>query len=89
MDTQFPDCRSVLAWEFHRRRQRNFRYSLRAYARDLAVSPSYLCEVMAGKYHLSLARADEIAPHLRLDEALRSVFVALAARDDQRYDRAS
>ncbi len=35
--------------EYVRRTQLNSRYSLRAFARDLQISPSYLCEVLKGR----------------------------------------
>lgn len=63
---------------FEHRRSRNLRYSLRAFARDLALSPSFLSEFLAGKHLLSRARAEEVASELGLCDAERSFFCDLA-----------
>ena len=77
---QLLDCRSILEWELQRRRSHNSRYSLRAFARDLRLSPSYLSEVLAGKHHLSKARAEDLVGQLRFDTTLRQRFCELAAQ---------
>lgn len=41
-------------------------YSMRAFARDLEISPSFLCEFLAGRQGLSRARAIWIAEKIRL-----------------------
>ena len=47
-----------------RRKKRNAGYSLRAFARDLGISPSLLNEVLQGKHGLSQANARKIANRL-------------------------
>ncbi len=51
----------LLGKEFSRRKQRNTSYSLRAFARDLRLSPSRLSEVLNGKEGLSEKTVDGIA----------------------------
>ena len=74
----FCDCAAMLEWELKNRQRRNARYSLRAFARDLRVSPSFLSEVLAGKYQLSHAKAEDVAERLRFDEPMKSAFIAKA-----------
>lgn len=54
----------LLGTEFSRRKQRNTSYSLRAFARDLRLSPSRLSEVLNGKEGLSEKTVDGIASTL-------------------------
>jgi uncharacterized protein (TIGR02147 family) len=54
----------LLGHEYSRRRQRNSSYSMRAFARDLRLSPSRLSEVMSGKHGLSESSLDAIAERL-------------------------
>jgi uncharacterized protein (TIGR02147 family) len=54
----------LLGTEFSRRKLRNTSYSLRAFARDLHLSPSRLSEVMSGKEGLSEKTVDGIAATL-------------------------
>src|SRR4051812_8640701 len=63
--------RETLANELLSRQLRNERYSLRAFARSLGLSPSKLSDIMKGKQGLSLATAREIVTKLDLsvDEA--------------------
>ena len=47
------DYRDILSDQFNVRRKVNARYSLRAFARDMSISPSRLSEVISGKGDLS------------------------------------
>ncbi len=58
------DYRSILRGEYETRCERNPRYSLRAFARDLSVSPSRLSEVLSGRYGFSREAAAEIGKRL-------------------------
>ena len=69
----------VLRDELEYRKSRNPAYSLRAYARDLAMAPSTLNEVLNGIKGVSLARARKLARRLGLREDLRELFI-LSAR---------
>lgn len=53
-----------LGGEFSRRKVRNPGYSLRAFARDLQISPSRLSEVMKGQQGLSETSVDTMAERL-------------------------
>jgi len=70
---------TVLRDELEYRRSRNAGYSLRAFARDLAMAPSSLTEVLGGRKGISLPKARKLARRLGLREDLREVFV-LSAR---------
>ena len=56
--------RSILKDELLRRIRQNPRYSLRAFARDLRLSPSRLSEVLSGKQGLSRQAAKAITERL-------------------------
>ena len=60
------DYREYLSDAFRKRRQGNPKYSLRAFARDIGVSPSRLSEVMTGKGELSHERGSIIAKKIKL-----------------------
>lgn len=57
-----------LRFELTLRQTRRPQYSLRAFARDLNVSPSSLCEFLAGRQGLSRMRVSQIAEKIRLSE---------------------
>ena len=57
-----------LRFELNVRQHRRPQYSLRAFARDLNVSPSSLCEFLAGRQGLSRSRVGQIAEKIRLSE---------------------
>lgn len=61
---------SILTSEFERRRIRNNRYSLRAYARDLEMSPSRLSEFLAAKANPRPSTALRILEKLSVDADL-------------------
>jgi len=58
------DYRSILREELAARCRQNPRYSLRAFARDLQLAPSRLCEVLSGKQGLSRRVAERVAKAL-------------------------
>lgn len=47
------DMRARLAAELHRRRERNYRYSLRAFARSLGTHHSTLSQILQGRRRLT------------------------------------
>ena len=71
------DYRRILKRELESRVQQNVRYSLRAFARDLALPPSRLSEVLNGKQGLSRERAQGIATTLGLSDSESEVFCDL------------
>jgi uncharacterized protein (TIGR02147 family) len=71
----FPnDARVYVRQELELRKQRRPQYSLRAFARDLEMSASFLCEFLAGRQGLSKARSLWIAEKIKLTEEQRAHF---------------
>lgn len=69
LDLMFSDPRDYLTFEFELRKTRRPAYSLRAFARDLAVSPSSLNDFLKGRVGMSTQRIQRIATVLRWSEA--------------------
>jgi len=61
--------------EYVLRKNDNDRYSERAFARDLGLSPGFLKLLFQGKKQLSLARAQEVTQRLQWTEAQRVKFL--------------
>lgn len=68
------DPRAYVKEELEARQRRRPQYSMRAFARDLEISPSFLCEFLAGRQGLSRARALWIADKIHLNENQREHF---------------
>lgn len=75
--TEYSDYKEFLLDEFHRRIQKNRRYSLRAFSRDLSLRPAALSDIMNGRYGLSSSLARIIAGNLNLSEPDCIYFVTL------------
>jgi uncharacterized protein (TIGR02147 family) len=71
------DFRGYLRRAFLAKRAERPDFSLRAFARELDLSPSHLCEILKGGQNLSSARARVIATRLGLDERDARRFAAL------------
>ena len=67
----------ILKQEFQKRLTANPRYSLRAYARSLKLDPGFLSHLLNQKRKLSVNRALEIAPALKLSRLDKTVFINL------------
>ena len=82
---------AMLAAELEYRRSRNPGYSLRAFARDLAMPPSSLNEVLNQRKGISSARARKLARRLSLSDDLAEAFVLSARAQHARaaVDRAA
>lgn len=70
-----------LSEELRKRSSRNSRYSLRAFAQCLGVSPGELSEVMSGKRKLSLRNALKISSALGHSPEESEVFFSLIKRE--------
>jgi len=68
----------VLQEQFEQRMRKNPAFSLRAMARLVGSSPSYLSELLSGKKHLSQERALEFSRRLELRADEAAYFCALA-----------
>jgi uncharacterized protein (TIGR02147 family) len=76
---QFSSCSEILKAELTKRQLRNSSYSMRAFARDLDLSPSHLSEAMSGNAsRLSPSMAESIAARLRWEADDRQYFIDLA-----------
>lgn len=69
------DYREILSDCFRRRCKANPRYSLRAFARDLSLSPSRLSEVIAGKGELSRDKGEIIVAKMKFTGDTRANFL--------------
>lgn len=69
-----PDYRDLLRDELAARQLRKPTYSLRAFSRDLGVSPSHLSDLLILKKNLSEAKAGEILERLNWQEDSKRVF---------------
>jgi uncharacterized protein (TIGR02147 family) len=72
--------RELILEEFLARKEKNERYSLRAFARDLGVSPSLLSQTWTGKRNLSPATAKKIRTRLNLPPHRAALFETFVAR---------
>ncbi len=76
MATEF--FREILKSQLEERVRLNAAYSLRAFARDLRVSPASLSAVLVGRQNLSPLKAQSIAQRLPLTLVEREQFIASA-----------
>jgi uncharacterized protein (TIGR02147 family) len=87
------DYRLILKEELETRCAQNNRYSLRAFARDLNISPSRLCEVLKGKQGLSrkvaLDMADTLGYHGSEKDRFCDLVESVHARSKKDRDAAS
>lgn len=63
---------------------RNPRYSLRAFARDLKVDPSFLSRLMSGKAEPSVNLTSKIVQRMNLSDGEKRRFIAAIVDDRQR-----
>ncbi len=77
------EYRMILNSEFKIRKEKNARYSLRAFALLLGVDASYLSKINSGKLMLSVDVAASMAKKLKLNEEIRKQFI-LSAAEEQR-----
>ncbi|MGE4132964.1 MAG: TIGR02147 family protein [Bdellovibrionales bacterium] len=71
----FPkDPRFYLRQELELRQKRRPQYSLRAFARDMEISPSFLCEFLAGRQGLSRERVEWLGGKLGLSSEQQEHF---------------
>lgn len=69
------DYRTILKSQLQRRQELNPKYSLRAFAKKLEISPSKISELLSGKKKLSSKRAEIIANRLGLIGKERELFI--------------
>ncbi len=88
MRSQESDYRKILKSKLEERCQANPRYSLRAFARDLELSPSRLCLVLKYKQGLSEKFARKIAKNLDFSPEQSLHFTNLVVASDGRNKNA-
>jgi uncharacterized protein (TIGR02147 family) len=76
--------RALLRRELEERSQRNPRYSLRSFARDLKIAPARLSDVLRGRYGLSRKSAEEIGKQLGWNEQEINLFCDLVDSEHSR-----
>jgi uncharacterized protein (TIGR02147 family) len=64
------------------RKARNASYSVRAFARDLGLSPAFVSQIMSGKRNLSLQQKLKLAAHLGI--AVKELTVKTSPKSDAR-----
>lgn len=77
-ETSLPSPADFVTSALAQKRQRNPSYSLRAMARDLGVSHTYLSLVKNGRKQISAHQAQWMGEALKLDEMTRAHFVKSA-----------
>jgi uncharacterized protein (TIGR02147 family) len=77
LTTQTRDSVSLLKEAFDKKAKANPRFSLRAFAKLLGISPAGLSQILSRKKRLSLDRAHEFARRLNLDAQERELFLTL------------
>jgi transcriptional regulator with XRE-family HTH domain len=80
-------CAIILRSELERRKRDHPRYSLRAFARQLGLSPAFLSKVLRSRGELSAEKSRRVALRLGYSQEATEQFVALAA-DTVREKRA-
>jgi uncharacterized protein (TIGR02147 family) len=70
----FKDHREYVRFELKLRQERRPAYSMRALARDLRMSPSSLCDFLAGRVGLSRERSKVVGDHFAWPEPVREHF---------------
>lgn len=76
----FTSLAEFLDHKLHQRAEKNPRYSLRAFARDLEISAPSLSLVLKGRQGFSDARAVEIAGHLDLNRTEKKLLSILTSK---------
>jgi len=76
------DFREILVEEFLKRRKRNSNYSLRAFARDLKLSPAAVSEVFRSKRKLSKRNILKVSERLALSPRQRQILLGGTCSQD-------
>lgn len=78
------DFRFYLLRELEQRQKKNPSYSLRAFARDLEMSPQKLNQVLKGKSGISPESAEQVATKIKLSKLEQELFLSLVAAKHHR-----
>lgn len=86
MESSEPFYLHTLRESFGSRQRKNAAYSLRAFAKDLAIDSSNLSAIFQRKRSLPYSRAAQIAKRLKLSPKETALFVASTMRKQMRLD---
>ena len=75
----------ILENEFQCRLAKNAAYSMRSFARDLAISPSALSEIISGKRGLSVLKASSLVNQMDLPVKNKDIFIDSVKSTKARY----
>lgn len=78
------DYREILSYEYERRQAHNNSYSLRAFARDIGLTPSKLSEIFSKKQGLSKLKALNISKTLAFNAIESDYFSTLVESEHAR-----
>ncbi|MDG0815894.1 TIGR02147 family protein [Bdellovibrio svalbardensis] len=81
------DYRSFILREYEKRKKKNPRYSMRAFARDIGMNSSRMSEMLSGKGGISESRAVNIAEKLNLPAGIKDYFVDLVIVEHSRSEQ--
>src|SRR4051812_29963417 len=70
----FTDYRNLLKEELNIRRKRSSAYSIRAFSRDLGLTPSHLVQLFSLKKNLSEAKVTDVLDRLTWSEERKQYF---------------
>ena len=84
---KFTHYVDFISYELECRAKRNPNYSLRAFSRDLEVSPGFLSKLLKFKVGLSMAKAHSFATLLDLDQDTTNYFCDLVASRHSRSEK--
>ncbi|MGE5085033.1 MAG: DUF4423 domain-containing protein [Bacillota bacterium] len=88
MESPFATSRDILLFDYEKKRQRNSRFSRRAYGKLLGISSGRLTEILNGKSPLTNKKAQSIVHKLDLDSFEQHFFLLLVNRENAtREDR--
>ena len=76
------NIRSELLEEFNLRKQKDLRYSLRTFAKDLGMSAPFLTQILNGRRKISLERGFEISKKIYADKAKQSQFILIILKSN-------
>lgn len=90
---EISDYRQLIKIEFDKRKEKNSRFSLRAFAKLVGISPATLSEVLNGRHQLSVAKAYHVCQSLKWSKLQQGYFLALVestlARTQEARDQAT
>jgi uncharacterized protein (TIGR02147 family) len=75
--------------EFSRRRQKNSKYSIRAYARCAGLNSGAMSQILAGRRPLTLKQAEKIAAAFDLEGKCKQEFLGSATAEQNRLGASS